>query len=504
MNSQLFLKIRAWGGVSLFAGIIIAISLTFLIPLPNLRGPQVIAFLASYLIAAAAYLIAVFRLDRDNLSISIIWGFAILFRLVFLFTEQSLSDDVYRFIWDGNLLRQGINPYAQPVNSPLLDSYEIPLRALVNHNWMASPYLPAAQLIFLSVNGIVPESVFSFQLASVILDLLIGWLVFDSLRRLSIPSVGVLIYLWNPLIISEFANGAHVVDAWMVLLVILAFWLMIQTLNFPRRENLFNFGVILAMAAATLTKGLPALLVPIFLRRWRWKWTLLYLGIILIILSAFAFSAGWGISGPLDGVGVFGATRIFMSWWNFNSSIYHWLEVGLSGYRTPGAVPIEAVGQEPILIARLLTSSVIILVSLLTGWWAWRMDSPQRANYLTRTLILIRLSIIPIGAYLLFTHTVHPWYVVFILPFTPFLLPRGDEVSQIRRFIWPWLYLSIAVALSYLTYFDPNDLREYDIVRLLEYIPVFILLIWAVWPWINQGFIFIFDRGMRWERIKRR
>jgi hypothetical protein len=193
-----------------------------------------------------------------------------------------------------------------------------------------------------------------------------------------------------------------------------------------------------------------------------------------------------------------------MSWWNFNSSIYHWLEVGLSGYRTPGAVPIEAVGQEPILIARLLTSSVIILVSLLTGWWAWRMDSPQRANYLTRTLILIRLSIIPIGAYLLFTHTVHPWYVVFILPFLPFLLPRGDEVSQIRRFIWPWLYLSIAVALSYLTYFDPNDLREYDIVRLLEYIPVFILLIWAVWPWINQGFIFIFDRGMRWERIKRR
>jgi hypothetical protein len=290
----------------------------------------------------------------------------------------------------------------------------------------------------------------------------------------------------------------------MVLLVILAFWLMIQTLNFPRRENLFNFDVILAMAAATLTKGLPALLVPIFLKRWRWKWSLLYLGIIFGTLSAFAIGAGWGIIGPLNGVGVFGAMRIFMSWWNFNSSIYHWLEVGLSGYRTPGAVPIEAVGQEPILIARLLTSSVIILVSLLTGWWAWRMDSPQRANYLTRTLTLIRLSVIPIGTYLLITHTVHPWYVVFILPFLPFLLPRGDEVSQIKRFIWPWLYLSIAIALSYLTYFDPNDLREYDIVRLLEYIPVFILLIWAGWPWIHQGFIFIFDRGMRWERIKRR
>jgi hypothetical protein len=155
-------------------------------------------------------------------------------------------------------------------------------------------------------------------------------------------------------------------------------------------------------------------------------------------------------------------------------------------------------------MARFLTSSAIILTSLLTGWWAWRMDSPQRADYLTRTLILIRLSVIPIGAYLLFTHTVHPWYVAFIVPLLPFLLPRRDEKSQAKRFIWPWMYLSVAVSLSYLTYIDPNNFREYDLVRLVEYIPVFVLLIWAAWPWLSQGFIFIFERGIRWERIKRR
>ena len=193
-----------------------------------------------------------------------------------------------------------------------------------------------------------------------------------------------------------------------------------------------------------------------------------------------------------------------MSWWNFNSSLYHWLEVGLSGYRTPGAVPIEVVGQGPILAARFLTTSTILIISLLTGWWAWRIDSPKRANYLTRTLNLFRLSVIPIGAYLLLTHTVHPWYVAFIVPLLPYLLPGEDEQSHVRRYIWPWLYLSIAVPLSYITYIDPNDLREYDIVRWVEYLPVFVLLLWAVWPWLSQFLISTFERGIRWERMKRR
>jgi hypothetical protein len=499
-----FQRVKSWGGISFFSGIILAGSLIFLIPLPDLRGPQVTAFLIFYMIAAAAYIVAVIRLDRDKIPLSLIWAFAISFRILFLLTEQSLSDDIYRFIWDGNLLRQGVNPYAFAVNSPQLDTFEIPLRALVNHDWMASPYLPAAQLLFLLVSGIAPESVLSFQISTVILDLGIGWLVFDSLKRLSINPAGVLIYLWNPLIISEFANGAHVVDAWMISLVMLAFWLLIRSADKTRSKGWINFGVVLAMAGATLTKGLAALLVPVFLRRWRWKWLLIYLGIIIGFLALFANGAGWGVLGPLNGTGVFGAMRIYLSQWNFNSSLYHWLEVLISGYNTPGAVPVEVVGRMPILVARSVTSAAIMLISLLTGWWAWRLDDPQGASYLTRTLSLIRLSVIPIGAYLLLTHTVHPWYVTFIVPLLPFLLPREDEESQTRRFIWPWLYLSLAVSSSYLTYLDPENLREYDLVRLVEYLPVFVLLIWAAWPWLSQVFTFIFESGMRGERIKRR
>jgi hypothetical protein len=487
------------GGISFLSGIILAGSLIFLVPLPNLRGPQVTTFLAIYLVASAAYVVAVIRLGRDNLPLSVIWGLAVLFRILVLFTEQSLSDDVFRFIWDGNLLRQGINPFAQAVNSPLLDAFDIPVRYLVNHDWMATPYLPAAQLVFIPI----PGEVFAFRVATVILDLSIGLLLVASLRRLSIPAAGVLIYLWNPLIITEFSNGAHIVDAWMIFLVMLAFWLMLRTNGSHQNKNIFKFGAILSLAAATLTKALPALLVPIFFRRWRWKYLFLYIGIVIAVLFAFSLGAGWGIFGPLNGVGVFGALRIYMNQWNFNSGLYHWLEVLLSGYQTTGAVPSEVVGQTPILVARFLTSASIFLVALLTGWWAWRLDSPSRANYITRTLSLFRLSVIPIGAYLLFTHTVHPWYVTFIIPLLPFLLPENDERSQVSRFIWPWLYLSLAVSLSYLTYLDPEDLREYGFVRLVEYLPVFALLIWAAWPWLTHGLTSIFENGMRWARIKR-
>lgn len=118
----------------------------------------------------------------------LILALAILFRITLLFTTPStLSDDVYRYIWDGRLVNAGANPYAYAVNSPLLDPFDSAQRALVNHNWMASPYLPAAQAFFAIVYRLAPDSPLAFQIAAVLLDLLTGWLVIDLLRRLDLP-----------------------------------------------------------------------------------------------------------------------------------------------------------------------------------------------------------------------------------------------------------------------------------------------------------------------------
>jgi len=71
--------------------------------------------------------------------------------------------------------------------------------------------------------------------------------------------------------------------------------------------------------------------------------------------------------------------------------------------------------------------------------------------------------------YLLLTTTVHPWYVAIIIPPLPFLLPHSKEATAPGRFLVPWLYFSAAVILSYLTYLDPANPREYDLVCLVEY-----------------------------------
>jgi hypothetical protein len=206
---------------------------------------------------------------------------------------------------------------------------------------------------------------------------------------------------------------------------------------------------------------------------WGWRRTLLYVGLVVIVLLPFGLGAGWGLAGPRDDEGLFGALRIYGARWNYNGGLYHWLEVGLSGYPTAGAVPSEIVGETPIRVAKLTMVLVLGLVLVAVA---------RKARRCTDAVALLRLASIPLAAYLLLTTTVHPWYVTLIIPLLPFWLLRKGEATRSGRFIWPWIYFSLAVCLSYLTYLDPANLREYDWVRLVEYVPLFFLLIWSAWP----------------------
>jgi alpha-1,6-mannosyltransferase len=468
-------------------GVSMAVCFAAIAVLPVLRGPSLKQFLIYFFLAAVAYAVAVFWLERAPRSMHSIWAFAILFRLTILLNSPpTLSDDVYRYIWDGRLASAGVSPYAYRVDSPLLDPFDSPQRALVNNAWMASPYLPSAQGLFVIVYRITPHNpAWVFQIVTIILDLLTGWLVADLLRRLGLPPERALIYLWNPLVVVEFAHGAHV-DTLMICLMMVAVWALVADRRVhppapparsPRSlQSTFRgrgLASPLALAAATLTKGVPALLLPVVAWRWGWRLTLLYVALVVAVLLPFGLGAGWGLEGPRDGEGLFGALRIYAARWNYNGGLYHWLEVVLSGYRTPGAVPPKVVGEAPLRAAKLMTATLLGLVLLVVTWAGrrWRDD-----------VNLLRLMTVPLGAYLLLTTTVHPWYVTIIVPLLPFLLPQAGETTRSGRFLWPWLYFSAAVTLSYLTYLDPANLREYDWVRRAEYVPLFLSLVWAAWP----------------------
>jgi len=473
------------GGVTFLAGAALGACMFALTRFPSLRGAHVPDFLAYFLIAACVYVAAIMRLKRDHLPLALVWLFAVLFRVLLLTTTPTLSDDVFRYIWDGHLLNLGVNPYAHPVNSTLLDQYAIPARLLVNNNWMASPYMPSAQLYFALIDRIAPQNPLGFQLGALLLDLGTGVLVMDMLGRLGAPRRNVLVYLWNPLIILEFAHSAHI-DALTIFSLTAAFWFVLFANQRRHGGTKWLYLSAGSLAAATLTKIIPVLLVPTLMRRWKWPPLALYLTAVILLGGIFGLNAGWGLSGPLDGSGLFGALRVYTRYWNFNGGFFHWLEVFISGYQTPGAVPAEAVDETLLVLARAISGAAILLAAVIAAVWYWKLDNPEKLTNIQRDLYLLRVALVPLGAYLFFTSTVHPWYAAIIMPFLPFLLPVHQETSPVTRFLWPWVYFSCAVALSYSTYVDLHNLREYYQIRQLEYIPFYLLLIWAAWPYMRR------------------
>jgi alpha-1,6-mannosyltransferase len=455
-------------------GLLVEICFVGMALLRDLSG-HMIPFLAFHGVASLGYGTAVYLLLRGRCgsdgkrALPAVFSLAILFRITLLFaTPPTLSSDVYRYIWDGRMMNAGINPYAHAVNSPLLDRFDSPQRALVNHSWMASPYLPVAQLFFATVYRLAPDSPLAFQIAAVLLDLLTGWLVLDLLRRLGMPQTWALIYLWNPLVVVEFAHGAHL-DALMICLVIAALWCLIAA-----RSALLSA---MALAAATLTKGLPALLVPILARRWGWRYTLAYAVVVAAACTPFGLGGGWGLVGPLDGEGLFGALRIYTAYWRFYAGLYHWLELGLSSLWTTVAAAWGAIDWPPVLAARLTVLVALGLVVIVV----WR-----KGRRCSTDLALLRLALVLLAAYLLLATTVHPWYVTLVVPFLPFLPSRDRDIGRTGRLLLPWLYFSAVVSLSYLTYLDPANPRESDVVRLVGYVPLYVLLVWSALLWAKK------------------
>lgn len=458
-------------------GVLLLIPYFSILSLGHLRGPATSDFLWRYFVTFGLYALAIVAaLRHPNVSTSVIWLFAIAFRVTLLFSPPTLSDDVYRYVWDGRVQNYGVNPYAYRVDAPELDSLSTPNRALVNNAWMASPYLPAAQVYFAATYRLAPESVAAFQLGAAVFDLATGLFILLALRRVGLPDANVIVYLWNPLVIVEAAHGAHV-DTLMTMLMMASLWLFTWS---PRtaieapvsgRKADARLGVTFSaifLAIATLVKPIPVLLVPVVMWRWGWKRTLLYAGIVAAGILTYS-GAGLGVGGDLTGTGVFGATRIYLSQWNFNAGLFHWLEVALTGVQTPGAVPIELAGTGGTLARGIVTGALAIVVAG-AGLWARKIQD---------TRILLQIALLPPGAYVLLATTLNPWYLTPVMALLPFQadftmdrLPRALHVSA-------WLYFSAAVALSYLTYLDASPLKwgETYEVRALEYLPLYALLI---------------------------
>ena len=232
----------------------------------DLTGFIIAALLQGAVWAAAAAIVAYGAGGRSVLAL--ILATAMLLRLGALAAPVYLSDDIYRYIWDGRVQAAGINPYRYiPTDThlaPLRDEAVFP--NINRNNYAPTIYPPVAQMLFLLATRF-GETVPAMKLVLVAVEAIGIGALFFVLRAAGAPRENILLYAWHPLPVWEIAGSGHL-EAAVVAFVALA---LAAALGGRRAWS----GA--ALAAATLVKFFPLVLVPALWRPaksnlgdWRW------------------------------------------------------------------------------------------------------------------------------------------------------------------------------------------------------------------------------------------
>lgn len=352
---------------------------------------------------------------------------AVALRVVAAFTGPVLSDDVYRYAWEGELVRRGVSPYAHapadPVHADL--RAELPeIYARLNHPEVAGAYPPTTQLAAGAIAGVsralAPAGgaadaalVHAMRVAFTLADLLVLAPLAVLLRRLGRPVGLALAWGWSPLVALEFAGSGHF-DALGILL-----WLTALAVLGGVHQRL-GAGL---LAAAILVKFLPVVSLPAVARGVAGRRRLVAVGLAgglvggALCLGVLRLEGG--ARGLFSGLATYGAS------WEGGSLLFRWIDAGVrAGMRATG----NPFGLDPRLVGRALVGAGFLAV-LARSWR--RREGPLRA------------SAAGIVAFLLLSPTLHPWYVAWGIPFVV-LGPRLARTPATLAIVAPLLYGALA------------------------------------------------------------
>jgi alpha-1,6-mannosyltransferase len=362
----------------------------------------------------------------------VILAFSLAFRLITVFSTPTLSDDVYRYAWEGYLQTQGINPYVWAPDATELIRHRNAVWYSVNNKNVAAIYPPLSQA-FNALTFSLSGSIWGFKFLLLILD---GVVIWGILRLLGLRAQNlnhVVFYAWNPLIVTEISGSGHN-DA---LVVVLLLWSTICCLtNRPIQS-------ILLLGASILSKLYPILMVPFFFKRvaprhWLWLPLVLMLGYTPYIRA---------------GSHLFTALSYYKEKWRFNGFLFGTLTQALSS---------EVVAQRMVVVV------VLLLIAL----------------SLVKSTDLLRQQYWLLSGMLLLAPTLFPWYLAWIIPLLCFF-PNPA-----------WMVFSITSALSYYTLIDWWTLgiwRQSNFFMALQYYPFFGLLLFG---WLRNFSSQKSDRGI--------
>ena len=384
-------------------------------------------------------------LTKSILSYNYIIAFGILFRIVFLFSLPNLSDDFYRFFWDGVLIDNKINPFHY-LPREIIENQAITIQALttglfesLNSPDYYSVYPPVCQFSFwIAVsfsNADLKVSVLIMKIFMLLAELGSIYILSRLLKAYKMRREYIFFYVLNPLLIIELVGNIHF-EALMIFFILLSTHL-IQKGRFVSSASVF--------ALAISTKLIPLLMLPFFLKRLKLKKTVFFY-IIAIGVSALTFLPFFG-SELIYGLG--SSISLYFQKFEFNASVFYIIrEIGF-----------WIVGWDIIQIAgKWLALSVVVIIIILALY---------ENNY---QQYLPGIFIWPLFIYFALASIVHPWYATPIVAFCWFSKYRFP-------FVW-----SFTIFLSYAGY-TTSGFQEQLWVLLVEYFLVYGVMIYELFKY---------------------
>lgn len=377
------------------------------------------------IISSLLYLTAILLVMKINFEINEIVFIGLIFLVLKLISINILpigSDDYYRYLWDGKVLVNGINPFEYAPNSDELQYLHSELLpGKVTYPDIKTIYFPFSQAAFAISHLISGEKIFGLKVVMLLTDLLIIIGLYLILKREKISYKYLLIYLVSPLVFYQFFIDAHI-----DLIGILFF---VYVLLFYKKNK---YLAAIFFGASIAVKPALVVLLPLFIisekdLKYKLIWGLLPLSFLFITFIPFFINAN-----PFE------TLLNFSKHWTFNGLVYNILSVFLNNNYSIRIISLVLFG--------LIYLAIIIL---------------KREIHFSLYYVLLFLF--------LFSPILHPWYAAWILP----LLVIYNRKSGI-------LLVSL-ISFSFYTvmiYHQTGIWKDYWFILVIEYTtPLFFLIL---------------------------
>lgn len=359
-------------------------------------------------------------LVRTGKHIQTVIAGAFIIRLTLLFMTPNLSPDYIRFIWDGQLISHGINPFshlppgvypAHTESIPLADTLFSQLNALQRSNYTCYP--PFNQAFFymaaLLFPGNLTGNIIVLRLFIILADLGTVLTGIKILKLTKKPVKHILFYAINPLVILELTGNLHF-EGIMIFFLTLALYFMLKS----------RYGrAAIALSLSISVKLIPLIFIPVFIKKTGLKKGIFFTAItalLTLILLLPVIPHG-------NHAGFLKSITLYFQNFEFNASIFYILRY--IGFQTKGYDRIALYGPALSVISLV----VIIGISLI------------RKN--SKPLIFIHSLLFIHTVYYLLAMVVHPWYIIPVLALSVFGNYRFPLVWSFTIFFTYYSYTGI-------------------------------------------------------------